>query len=37
MKVFNFSYENVEKTGKNDFDCYLVSYLVSEISMFQEV
>ena len=23
MKIFNFSYENIGKTGKNDFDCFL--------------
>ena len=37
MKIFNVSYENIGKTGKNDFDCFFIPYLVSEISVFQEV
>ena len=33
MKIFNFPYENVGKTGKNDFNCFLISYLISKISV----
>ena len=33
MNIFNFSYEDIEKAGKKNFDCFFISYQVSGISV----
>ena len=37
MEIFIFLYESTGKTGKKTVDLFLISFLVLEISAFEEV